>query len=522
MSRLLIELVQEKIVNIVIATSTLTEGINLPFEIILIPSLRRATDYLSLREFANLIGRAGRPGISTEGRSLVVMDPTSTAPGQYGTRMAYENLIRELSSGSSDISAPKKDRGPLANLLKYIEEKWVEISRDAKMAEFVNWLENTVCESISDEMNDATKALDTLDGILIEAIEEQEQNIDTELTDTDLESFIQNLWRNSFSYYSAMEKDRLETILLTRGKSLTSKIYPEKSVRQKLYKTSLPPREGKILIDKLSKFHESLKLGEDYYIWSSEKRVEYIADLIQTAQLVPSFSLSKPKGKTNWLDILHWWLDPESAPVKPTPTAVSNWYDYGSKNFSYRFNWSLGCIFSLLLESALTEKSIFDRWTETKLPWSVFWLKDLITWGILDPVSVLILMKGKASARQEAKEIANEYYEKYEGADGDVIFDPQKISEWFFEKYAQEADAEKDLTKELIFPAKILENFEEKSKLDWYVLPIQTAKSIKWIDPAGFPLAESKRPAKWHEKYLKNYDFILRPNKRKVFGHPYL
>ena len=37
----------------------------------MIPTLRRNSSYLSATEFANLIGRTGRPGVATEGRSLV-------------------------------------------------------------------------------------------------------------------------------------------------------------------------------------------------------------------------------------------------------------------------------------------------------------------------------------------------------------------------------------------------------------------------------------------------------------------
>src|SRR5205823_4769097 len=64
--RILVELVERRIVRVVIATSTLTQGVNLPFETILVPGLTRRSGRIASQEFANLIGRAGRPGVATE------------------------------------------------------------------------------------------------------------------------------------------------------------------------------------------------------------------------------------------------------------------------------------------------------------------------------------------------------------------------------------------------------------------------------------------------------------------------
>ena len=78
-ARLLIDLIDQRIIHLVLATSTLSEGVNLPFETVLIPNLQRWDNdrncnvNISIRDFANLVGRAGRPGFGTEGRCLVLM-----------------------------------------------------------------------------------------------------------------------------------------------------------------------------------------------------------------------------------------------------------------------------------------------------------------------------------------------------------------------------------------------------------------------------------------------------------------
>jgi hypothetical protein len=83
--RLMTDLIDRRICPITVATATLTEGVNLPFDIIFLTSLeRRSFDPqtgqpvvvpMSTAEFRNLAGRAGRPGAaqSIEGITLVAV-----------------------------------------------------------------------------------------------------------------------------------------------------------------------------------------------------------------------------------------------------------------------------------------------------------------------------------------------------------------------------------------------------------------------------------------------------------------
>ena len=83
--RLMTDLIDRRICPVTLATATLTEGVNLPFDIIFLTSLeRRSFDTqaqqpivvpMSTAEFRNLAGRAGRPGAaeSIEGITLVTI-----------------------------------------------------------------------------------------------------------------------------------------------------------------------------------------------------------------------------------------------------------------------------------------------------------------------------------------------------------------------------------------------------------------------------------------------------------------
>jgi superfamily II DNA/RNA helicase len=58
----------------VICTSTLAQGVNLPIRYLIVTSIYQGSNRIKVRDFHNLIGRAGRSGMHTEG-SVLFADP---------------------------------------------------------------------------------------------------------------------------------------------------------------------------------------------------------------------------------------------------------------------------------------------------------------------------------------------------------------------------------------------------------------------------------------------------------------
>ncbi|MFR0636728.1 DEAD/DEAH box helicase [Arthrobacter sp. LS16] len=71
---------QQNLLRLVICTSTLAQGVNLPIRYLLVPSIYQGRREIRVRDFQNLLGRAGRAGMHTEG--LVIF----TDPRIYDTR----------------------------------------------------------------------------------------------------------------------------------------------------------------------------------------------------------------------------------------------------------------------------------------------------------------------------------------------------------------------------------------------------------------------------------------------------
>lgn len=65
---------REEHIRFVICTSTLAQGVNLPIRYLIVTSVYQGAEKIKVRDFHNLIGRAGRAGMHTEG-SVLFSDP---------------------------------------------------------------------------------------------------------------------------------------------------------------------------------------------------------------------------------------------------------------------------------------------------------------------------------------------------------------------------------------------------------------------------------------------------------------
>jgi POLQ-like helicase len=86
---------REGLARFVICTSTLAQGVNLPIRYLLVTSVYQGSERIKVRDFHNLIGRAGRSGMHTEGTILFA------DPDVYDKRKSFEdkwrwNQVKEL------------------------------------------------------------------------------------------------------------------------------------------------------------------------------------------------------------------------------------------------------------------------------------------------------------------------------------------------------------------------------------------------------------------------------------------
>lgn len=544
MARLLIKAIDEKIVHLVMATSTLSEGVNLPFETVLIPSLQRRpgknTVNISTSEFKNLVGRAGRPGFGTEGRSLVLVPeqpervPSGTEERKiHRKKIEIRNLYNSLVGRLQEPPIYTSDSAisPLAKLIEHLRDKWRELVGSGSNAEFLIWLEQTAPidrQGSTEPEESAIESLDSLDNVLLAAIVEIEQLSAGDMQPNELEAALRSLWQQTYAYYASQQQAELQELFVYRGKALQSTIYPSHLQRKRLYKTSLPPRSGNQLLILYPRIKQHLETGGDYLSRSDEGRLTYIQDTIRLVGEVKSFSVKdlKGKGKANWEVILSWWLQHQRATEQPRETQISDWHNSIGKNFTYRFNWGLGSILALASDEAFGDPLApfsLENWSQTGLPWIVFWMKELIIWGTLDPVAAYLLARvDDITTRTQAEELSQGYYQSVNTLDPNDRLNPVTIKNWVQQSFAPIVATTTRLRPNRQIAVSLLRDFSRASKQKWRVIPVEISKEIHWLDPAGFPLASCQKPESWQAEYLSKYDFELNSTNQVITSSLYL
>ena len=95
---------REGLVRFVVCTSTLAQGVNLPIRYLIVTGVQQGQNSIKVRDFHNLIGRAGRAGMHTEG-SIIFSDPRMY-DGRLSAddRWRWDRLKQLLDPNNSEIS----------------------------------------------------------------------------------------------------------------------------------------------------------------------------------------------------------------------------------------------------------------------------------------------------------------------------------------------------------------------------------------------------------------------------------
>jgi len=530
MARLLVQLVEDGVIHLILATSTLSEGVNLPFEVVLIPSLRRGQGWISEREFTNLAGRAGRPGHGTEGRCLVVLPAPAKNWSERQITAKYEELIAKTEISPSIVERSARGHSALAELIRSLHAQWQLVTNSANVAEFLKWLEITAplrfgytpASSTEVQLNEM---LDSLDSVLLAAIVELESLVGVPLNATELERRLSDIWRHCYAHYASANEANFGKWFVHRGSALAARVYPDVHERRRLYRSGLPPIQGKFLLSLYPSIKEHLLSGFDYAGLSSQERFDFLVTLVSLLGKHPRFKpLAETLGNADWRDILRWWLDPNGAEVLPSAKKVSDWYDYVASNFGYRFAWGIGCILALAADeasrSALVSTTL-ENWPETGLPWVALWLKELVVWGTLDPIVAYLLGHGRAWTRKDGEQLSRDYVKLHRDSSANEILDPSLIRKWAARLYEDpKGDVEEGRRPPL--PVKLERLFPEEQPRRWRGLPALFKSRIQWVDPAGFVMATGNVPRDWNPSWLFERDFFLDVDSRQVFSQPYL
>lgn len=219
-------------INNVVCTSTLAQGVNLPIKYLIVSSMYQAGDAIKVRDFQNLIGRAGRAGKYTEGTIILTESGIYKTEQKSWKKKQYKKLLNPINS-----------EGCKSNILNIIKFDSVD-STDYKygsmkfdfwnliLERFINNVEylervNSVSSNLraqaSPYLQDFNYKINQIESTLI-AIENYLASICTD------EMEIDGLAENTFGYFLGDENEReriKELFDLVRDKIITSSVSTE-------------------------------------------------------------------------------------------------------------------------------------------------------------------------------------------------------------------------------------------------------------------------------------------------------
>ena len=408
-----------------------------------------------------------------------------------------------------------------------LKRAWSDLTGGHSEQDFTYWLENTVVTDGLQSAPDAIRYLDSLDDFLLAAIQEVEELQGRELMPSEIEAELIRIWKHTYSFASMREEEQMRRIWLDRGRTIMDH-YPEAAQRRRIYKTSLSPRSAAALLDNLATIKEKILEGTGYTDFTHEERFIFVKEVLALLSQVPSFHISTQLGRRRdfreWTTLLRWWLAKGTLPQQPEPGEITRWFEFVAQNFIYRGTWGLGSLVGLLLDLADGDTPVrpleIADWPRSGLPWIAFWLKELITWGTLEPVAAFLLARGNAMDRQEAEAEARIYYEELPaGLDPNEKLNPQRIRAFVEERRPRQQGA--DRVSEVSIRIRLEKGRNAYINPKMSVVPIEIENRLIWIDPAGYTVARSPKPADWIEK-PSQYSFELNVRNGVVLGTAYL
>jgi hypothetical protein len=156
---------QKSLIKFVACTSTLAQGINLPIRYLIVTGIHQGREKIKVRDFQNLVGRAGRSGMHTEG--LIIFADSDVYDKRRSESWRFNASVELLSHERSEmttssllrvllpiLSADEKyalnvNAESLSNLLLSDEDAWLRFAEEiATVNAHINFDKKLIVEEI--------------------------------------------------------------------------------------------------------------------------------------------------------------------------------------------------------------------------------------------------------------------------------------------------------------------------------------------------------------------------------------
>lgn len=367
--------------RVIIATSTLGQGVNLGVSTVIFSTLYQAGNLITSRDFWNIAGRAGRAFVDHEGKILVALDTVN----KKSRKINWErNLIFDYFN-KAKIDNAQSGCLELIKILKKIAN-----SNDVSFEQLVELIADNNISDIHENSEAINNTLDWIDDGLLSL-----HSLNS--TDDDNYGWTDDYFRNSLAYIQAEKSeeitgDEVIQFLKARTKGIVTKVGDDKSKWNSIIKSGIPLNSDLQIEDKLDKLISIIQdyLSNDINIDSKINLLKDIENEIKEINVLSEEFIES----VNEDEIRNKWL--KAVPLSEIAT-LEEATNIVTKYYSFSLPWVLNGISKKLRNKELnTEADTIEE------------LSILVELGLPNLISVKIYQCGIRS-RSSANEISGLY-----------------------------------------------------------------------------------------------------------------
>lgn len=367
--------------RVIIATSTLGQGVNLGVSTVIFSTLYQAGNLITSRDFWNIAGRAGRAFVDHEGKILVALDTVNKKSRKV-------NWERNLIFDYFDKAKIDNAQSGCLELIKILKK--IANSNDVSFEQLIELIADNNISDIHENSEAINNTLDWIDDGLLSL-----HSLNS--TDDDNYGWTDDYFRNSLAYIQAEKSEEItgeEVIqfLKARTKGIVTKVGNDKSKWNSIIKSGIPLNSDLQIEDKLDKLISIIQdyLSNDINIDSKINLLKDIENEIKEINVLSEEfieSVNKDEIRNKWLKAVPL---SEIATLEEATNIVTKYY-------SFSLPWVLNGISKKLRNKELnTEADTIEE------------LSILVELGLPNLVSVKIYQCGIRS-RSSANEISGLY-----------------------------------------------------------------------------------------------------------------
>jgi len=423
-------LIKKNVIQLIIATTTIANGVNLPIKTVLIKGLYQGhNDTLDHMQFWNICGRAGRAGIENEGQALFLIDETEIINAKPKKRRVAHikhrkklNIIKNITHSVNDTIFAST----LYILLNEIIIIWKKNHHNPDLSKLYDLLaENHIEWALNDQEN-LVFWIEKLDTYLLALSEESEKEI---IEHSDLQKIVEGSLSsiiiedkteaNNFVNITSMQE-----ILNSRLKYIYNK-FPSSNVRKQAYNLGLSISTFELIQENIAELDDIIYRGHSWDIFYINEKIQYLIDIstfvLKMKEVFENYDIYDPEiwVHDQWEIILKSWLKGYNTAqmIDKIDITLNNENRTDLKIFIEKF---CGKILPWGLNSLLNFIKIYYHGLNEEIPVISSYIPHMVKYGTIEPEVICLLPYNLE--RNECLLLASICPFNY--------YDPEKIADW--------------------------------------------------------------------------------------------